>query len=461
MLTILSLLFAANVATTSSIRATVRGTDVPLELSLLRRDANNSWAEVAHRSLPASRRQLDFNFLSAGVYQIRVYPAGGGPQAAMKVILGGREKRRAEIEIDPIEIFGRVSLSDVPLPGAIIVLRHSELQWQESLTADEKGMFHARLWQHGPLSYSVSSSALATPYRDRIDIEGRLPFRWDLQLPERHIIGVVRDRVSGAAIAGARLHIDSASGDTKRHLNAQAGGDGRFDLAAMQAGRVTIEASREGYLDGSSAPFALGETDRLREIAIALEPGSAVPMIVRDSAGRPLAGARLVTVVDGIVRAHATMGSDGRGRITLPRDRAATIFALPRDGSFGVVHVVKAEEAPSRITIPPPSSTLHIVTRTTEGKPLPNVALLMRANGELIPPAVSEEMEALQGLTLHTDEHGVALLRNLPPGSYEFWPYTGASEGEAIVETASNLLAPIVVNVKTGENSIAVNFRAR
>ena len=123
--------------------------------------------------------------------------------------------------------------------------------------------------------------------------------------------------------------------------------------------------------------------------------------------------------------------------------------------------MAKADEAPRRVTLPRPSSSLRIVTRTTEGKPLPSVELLMRVNGELIPPAVADELLEQQGLALRTDERGEALLRNLPPGSYEFWPYSGESEAEAIVETAASLLAPIVVNVKTGENTIAVNFRAR
>lgn len=460
MLAILSLLFAANVAATSSIHATVRGTDEPLDVSLLRR-ADDSWSEIAHRPLPASERTIAFDRLAAGVYQIRVQRAGGGAPAAAKVIVGAGEKRHAEIEVDPIELLGRVALGDVPLPGAVVVLNHREFRWSVAITADEKGSFHGQLWQRGSFSYSVRSSALATPYHNQIDIEGRLPFRWDLRLPERRIAGIVRDRVNGAGVAGAILHFESKSGDRTSHFSARTGADGRFDLAAMQPGLVTIEATREGYLDGSSAPFELAEADRLHEVAVALEPGAGVPIAVGDSAGSPLAGATVLTVVDGRVRARATTGADGRSRVTLPRETAATLYAIPHGGSFAVVHVAKADEAPRRVTLPRPSSSLRIVTRTTEGKPLPSVELLMRVNGELIPPAVADELLEQQGLALRTDERGEALLRNLPPGSYEFWPYSGESEAEAIVETAASLVAPIVVNVKTGENTIAVNFRAR
>lgn len=460
MLTILSVLFAAKLAATSSIETTIRGTGEPLDIALLRRDPDDSWRQIANRRLPASQRRIDFDGLVSGVYQVRVRGSAAEEQAAAKVILGAGERRSAAIDIEPIELAGRVTLGDVPLGHAVIVLEHRDLRWRVAAATGDDGTFHTRLWQRGSFNVAVRSVALATPFADRVDVGGRSA-QLDLRLPDRRIVGVVRDRVSGDAVAGATLHIESASGDAKHHLNSQAGGDGRFDLAAIRAGVVTIAASREGYLDGTSTPLTLNESDREREVAIALEPGAVVPMIVSDSAAQPLAGATLLTVVDAVVRARVTTGADGRARVTLPRDRAATLYAIPRDGSFAVVHVAKAAEAPRRITPPRALSSLRIVTRTTDGKPMPAVALLMRANGEIIPPAVAEELESLQDLTLRTDEHGEALLRKLPPGSYEFWPYANDNEAAAIVETAANLLAPIVVDVKTGENSVAVNFRAR
>jgi hypothetical protein len=461
MLTLLSILFAANVGATSSIKATIRGTNAPVEVTLLRRDGDSDWQPIAHRSLPASQRLAAFDGLAAGVYQVHVRRADGGEQVGTKVIVGAGDTRSADIVADPIDVVGRVTLGDVPLTDARVVLKHREMQWRLAVQAGHDGVFHARLWQRGSFSYAVRSSTLASIYGDFVDIGGRPPFRWELRLPDRRIAGSVRDRVSGAPVAGAALQIDSVSGEVKHHQNLLAGSDGRFDLAGMKPGRVTVTASRDGYLEDTSAPIELAESDHVRELAVDLEPGSVVPMIVGDSGGQPLAGAELLTVVDGNVRARATTGSDGRARVTLPHDRAATVYAIPRDGSFAVVAVAKAAEAPRRITVARATSTLHIVTRTTEGKPLPNVDLLMRANGEIIPPAVADELEALQDLRLRTDEHGEALLHNLPAGSYEFWPYSGASEAEALVETAGNLLAPIVVNVKTGENAVAVNFRTR
>src|SRR5207237_733368 len=125
MLTLFSLLFAANVVTTSSIHATIGGTNDPLIVSLLRRDRDleTVWHPITQRRVPASQRQVDFDGLAAGVYQVRVQRADGNEQAGTKVNVGAGEKRRAEIAVDPLAIDGSVALADVPLTKAVVTLK--------------------------------------------------------------------------------------------------------------------------------------------------------------------------------------------------------------------------------------------------------------------------------------------------------------------------------------------------
>ena len=127
---------------------------------------------------------------------------------------------------------------------------------------------------------------------------------------------------------------------------------------------------------------------------------------------------------------------------------------MPREGAFAIV----GPRDPDRVTLPRPSSSLRIVTRSTDGAPLPNVELLMSFNGTVVPPAVARRIGVLQGLRLTTNADGEALLRNIPPGWYQFWPYRGEEEAGAIL-AASALEAPIALNVKTGENTVAVDFQ--
>ena len=92
---------------------------------------------------------------------------------------------------------------------------------------------------------------------------------------------------------------------------------------------------------------------------------------------------------------------------------------------------------------------------------MPPFSLLMRYDGELLPAEVAEELTDTQGLQLTTGPDGEAHLRNIPSGTYEFWPYRTEAEAESIVAAGSLYLAPIEVNVLTGENKIAVKFNSR
>ena len=113
------------------------------------------------------------------------------------------------------------------------------------------------------------------------------------------------------------------------------------------------------------------------------------------------------------------------------------------------------------VYLPSSTSSLQILARTTDGKTMPPFSLLMRYDGELMPAEVAEQLTEVQGLRLAPGADGEAHLHNIPSGSYEFWPYRSASEAESIVAAGSAFVAPIQVNVQTGENKIAVKFARR
>jgi hypothetical protein len=132
---------------------------------------------------------------------------------------------------------------------------------------------------------------------------------------------------------------------------------------------------------------------------------------------------------------------------------------VPNEGSLAIRRLRTADEDVLRVSVPSGSASLEIVMLTTEGAALPDVGLLMRYNGELIPPEVGREIERYLGVALHTDANGTTTLPHIPPGVYEFWPYR--SEGEAASIVAAALAAPINVNVVTGPNKATVRFRRR
>jgi len=114
-----------------------------------------------------------------------------------------------------------------------------------------------------------------------------------------------------------------------------------------------------------------------------------------------------------------------------------------------------------QVFVPAAASSLLIHAQPTDGKTMRPFSLLMRYNGELMPTEVAEELSEVQGLQLATGPDSEAHLRNIPTGSYEFWPYRTEAEVESIVAAGATFLAPIQVNVRTGENKIAVKFASR
>ena len=111
--------------------------------------------------------------------------------------------------------------------------------------------------------------------------------------------------------------------------------------------------------------------------------------------------------------------------------------------------------------MPAANASLEVATLTTDGGALPDVSLLMRYNGQLLPPEVAAELQRQQGVAFGTNENGIARLANIPAGVYEFWPYRSEAEASALLASASALSAPIVVNVVTGENKATVRFQRK
>jgi hypothetical protein len=151
----------------------------------------------------------------------------------------------------------------------------------------------------------------------------------------------------------------------------------------------------------------------------------------------------------------------------VPAGESATLFVVAEEGPFAMMRVPRNvergvdENRRLQVFLPSTTSSLLIRAQTTDGKTMPPFSLLMRYNGELMPTEVAEELTEVQGLQLATGPDSEAHLRNIPSGSYEFWPYRSEAEAESIVAAGSTFLAPIQVNVRMGENKIAVKFASR
>jgi hypothetical protein len=103
--------------------------------------------------------------------------------------------------------------------------------------------------------------------------------------------------------------------------------------------------------------------------------------------------------------------------------------------------------------------TVDIRTQSASGDAVPDVALLLRHNGIVVPERVAQLMFQLHGNMLQTGKSGSTQLRNLPVGSYEFWPYFSLAEFQQL--NRGPLSAGTALVATPGTNSIVLTFAGR
>ncbi|HYK01622.1 MAG TPA: carboxypeptidase-like regulatory domain-containing protein [Thermoanaerobaculia bacterium] len=459
---ILMMLAAPAAAPAGSIDATIRGTTQPLEVQLLLRDAGDNWKAVAQKSLPAQTRRVRFDGLEAGVYQILVRGPVATEQLATKIAVGRTDARRITINIEPFVLAGRVTLGGTELGAGGLLLKHRELHSRSEIFLGADGTFRVPFWQRGTFSYGVRGPALPTAYSFETELEGASPGPLHIDIPDGRISGILRDEKSGQPVADATVTLQTNVDDREEHVRLTTGPEGRFDFVGIKHGSQTVRIHAPQHLEPAPIVFELTDAAPLRELDLRLDPGRSVPIVVIDKEYDPIANAKVFVVADSKLRARGTTDEDGRASVAVPAGEPATLFVVSEEGPFAMLRVPRNDEKRRlQVFLPSSASSLLIRAQTTDGKTMPPFSLLMRYNGELVPTEVAEELTEVQGLQLATGPDSEAHLRNIPSGSYEFWPYRSEAEAESIVAAGSMFLAPIQVNVLTGENKIAVKFAGR
>ncbi len=456
---------APEAAPAASIEATIRGSAQPLEARLLLRDSADNWKAIARKNLPADTRRVRFDGLEEGVYQLLLVGPAATEQLGTKIAVGRTDERRITITIEPFVLSGRVTLGGTELGAGGLLLKHRELHTRSQILLGPDGTFRVPFWQRGTFAYNLRGPALPNDYSHVADLEGASPGPLDIAIPDSRISGILRDAASGRPVADATVMLQTNVDESEEHARLTTGPEGRFDFVGIKPGSHIVRIDAPHYLEPEPVAFKLTDAEPLRELDLRLDPGRAVPIVVIDKAFDPVANAKVFVVADSKLRARGTTDEDGRASVPVPAGEPATLFVIAEEGPFAMMRVPRADEEDAKrrlqVYVPSSASSLLIRAQTTDGQTMPPFSLLMRYNGELVPTEVAEQLAMVQGLQLATGSDSEAHLRNIPSGSYEFWPYRSEAEAEAIVASGSTFLAPIQVNVRMGENKIAVKFASR
>ena len=434
-------------ATAGSLDVRVNGGARPIEVVLRRIDDHGAVSEVTRRRAPAASATVVFDGLDAGTYL--VIAAGADPLArqATRVRVDGASRQRVDIRIAPRRVEGTVLWGDRLLPEAALNFRHDDLGWTASIRTDAYGRFASELWQPGSYAVGVSRGALHNTYGLHAELRGGAV---TLVVPARQIRGRVIDAGSGRGIADADVVLRTQHETSASTIGQRTADDGSFLFDAVAAGAQRLSVTADDFLIPDPVELTVAET---AEVTVKLDAGAARSLRVFDHHGDPVRDAEVIAASGNRVRASARTGADGRAVLAVPRE-PVVLYVIAPGGGFAVL-----DRAADRVDLPAPRASLRLIARSALGDPLPPVSFIASVDGRVIPPAVAQRMSRLQGFSLSTDSRGEMNVAGIPPGFYQFWPYDGEVERDAIL--AAPYDAPIAVNVRSGRNVVAVEFEPK
>jgi hypothetical protein len=288
-------------------------------------------------------------------------------------------------------------------------------------------------------------------FRIRVEAKGyapltqpQIPAGASLQLrlqPGAKLKGVVRDRASGNALAGATVlawEKDAEAFGEDTYRKAVSGKDGRFVVEDLPPGPLTVEARFAGHAPARTARIDLPKT----ELILALDPAGGLTGLVTDLLGTPVGGAEVKAswrdASGGKNRAVKT-GADGRYRIpdagTQPLERmnvrAVKFLLAERNGpapADGVVNFVLER-----------GGSIAGVVRGFDGKE--PASFHVRVRGV---PASSAESNSDHPFT---DPSGAFQVDDLQPGTYTV--EIGADRYASIVKKGLDVVADKIVDAGT------------
>ncbi|HEY0143504.1 MAG TPA: carboxypeptidase-like regulatory domain-containing protein [Thermoanaerobaculia bacterium] len=430
-------------------RGEMRG---PLEVHVgVRGDHEEGMRWTAIHRMPPNGSTLAIGDLAPGIIAIQVRGAGPLERAAAQMRIGDGLSAMT-IPLHGKTLRGAITDDGVPLANAKVRFVRNDDLWDAEVATDARGTFAATYWQEGDVQVELYGGGLQGLVSTQASLRGDA-MNWTFAIPMRTVRGKVVDE-EGKPIAGAKVTLRRSDERASRLLTGRSGADGSFSFRGVAAGVHTLRVAADDFLVSAREELRLGErADEQRTIT--MQRGARRTITVVDSTGAPATKAVVVCATGSVV--HSNGFTDGLGRITLPvpaSGRSAIYVFSPR-GSLGVLRVCEASAM--RIALPAATSRVEVSTLTTKNEPVPHLWLLMRYDGEIIPPEVVK-LARRAGLVLNTDDDGRLVLRNLPKGRYEFWPYANDAQAEALLASSVDVAAPVVLDVSEGTHRATLRF---
>ncbi|WP_375757583.1 carboxypeptidase regulatory-like domain-containing protein [Corallococcus exercitus] len=283
--------------------------------------------EARHEALSDARGAFGFHGLARGEYQLEARAPGHAPRRIARVHVPGTDVR-VELEGSAF-IEGFVTRADgTPAPGARVSA------WGEDgaveAEAGDTGSFSLDVppgsfqvtARHGEETGASGGAVVVGAGMTVKDVRIRLGGAASL-------VGVVRRKDSGGAIAGATVGV-RAHGDRADLLQARTGADGRFEVGGLAPGAYDVRVSAPGFQPLTRAGLGVLAGQRFERMLELAAPGRIEGTVV-DASEMPLPGVTVVAQLKWRPLPDALPSmTDAQGRFTLEDVPEGTVYVAAR-----------------------------------------------------------------------------------------------------------------------------------
>ncbi|MCU1230948.1 MAG: hypothetical protein JWO97_3832 [Acidobacteria bacterium] len=393
----------------------------------------NRWETIRTVSLPAEA-DVAFEHLESGRYVIVLRGAGPLEQRIVEAEVKNAKSESLAIDLEPTALRGFVTSAGERVARATLRFTTNERIWNGQVMTDEHGEYATERWQNGSLRVTVQPPGETERYTLERSLS-EADTEWQLTLPAARITGRVIEKESGTPVAGARV-FDEVSAERFHSAGhfVTTDDDGRYAFAMARTGRHVIHIESDSHQDAPPVTLQIAGDEPVQDVDFALSRGNATFIRVVDKAERAIAEAFIVDRLppDGYPnRSGITTDATGAATLPLSEGEKRRIWIVAPDGRFTVATLDAADrtsrEEPRLLVIEAPTASLRFrVTRN--GKAAAAANILIQRDGLVIPPGVLEMIAFQQRASAITDDRGVAVLPQMPSGSYIVAAYRGLDQ---------------------------------
>ena len=206
--------------------------------------------------------------------------------------------------------------------------------------SDAHGAYSMSGLAPGLYSVSVTSDGYAYLQSESVTIGANLANQTlDLTTSgDGSISGSITDASTSAPVQGAAVQVDGGMAS----VSTTSKSDGTYSVRGMPADAYSVTVTAPGYLPATVNTTTLATSKSNATYSVALQPGSAIVGVVRDSNGTPIDGAT--------VTANADPASGGSFSATSLPDGSYTIDSLPA-GSYKVTAQASGSAQPASVPV--------------------------------------------------------------------------------------------------------------